>query len=86
MTEIKAIRGAPADTAGLQTGDALLRVDGGDIGALSIDDVQKLLRGKAGTVVHLSVQRPGLANTLELDVTRAVINIPSGPIRWRANE
>jgi carboxyl-terminal processing protease len=77
------IKGAPADLAGLVSRDAILRVDGKEIGPLSIDDVQKMLRGKAGTVVHVSVQRPGVADTLELDITRAVINIPSVRLQMR---
>ncbi len=71
------IRGAPADQAGLRARDTILRVDGREIGALALEEVQKLLRGKAGTVVRLSVTRADTAGTLEIDVTRAVINIPS---------
>lgn len=77
------IKDAPADLAGLKPRDAILKVDGREIGPLPIDDVQKMLRGKAGTIVHVSVQRPGVADPLEIDITRAVINIPSVRLQMR---
>ena len=75
------MKGAPAEQAGLRARDVILRVDGRDITGLSQEDAIKLVRGKAGTVVHLTVERPGVPGTLEFDVTRAVINIPAVTMR-----
>ncbi|CAA9553931.1 MAG: hypothetical protein AVDCRST_MAG88-960, partial [uncultured Thermomicrobiales bacterium] len=71
------IKGAPAEAAGLRARDTIVRVDGREITGLPQDEVIKLVKGKAGTVVRLAVERPGVAGRLEFDVTRAVINIPS---------
>jgi carboxyl-terminal processing protease len=71
------IKGAPADLAGVRTRDAILRVDGRDIAGISQDDLQKLLRGKAGTTVRLTLSRPSTADPLDVTITRATINIPS---------
>lgn len=73
--------GAPAEQAGLRARDVILRVDGREITGLPQDEALKLVRGKAGTVVRLSVQRPGAAEVLEFSVTRAVINIPAVVLR-----
>ena len=62
---------------GVRARDSILRVDGRDVSNIAIEDLQKLLRGKVGTIVHLSIQRPGEADLREVDITRASINIPS---------
>lgn len=71
------IKGAPADLAGVRARDTILRVDGRDIAGISQDDLQKVLRGKAGTTVQLRLSRPGTADPLDVTITRATINIPS---------
>lgn len=71
------IKGAPADLAGVRARDTILRVDGRDIAGISQDDLQKLLRGKAGTTVKLTLGRAGGTDPLEITITRATINIPS---------
>ena len=71
------IKDAPADLAGVRARDTILRVDGREIGGITQDDLQKLLRGKAGTTVQLTLSRPGTADPLDVTITRAVITIPS---------
>ncbi|MGN6671742.1 MAG: S41 family peptidase [Thermomicrobiales bacterium] len=75
------MQGAPAEQAGIRARDVILRVDGKDVTGLPQDDVINMLKGKAGTVVHLTLQRPSSGATLDLDITRAVINIPSVNLR-----
>jgi len=71
------IKGAPADLAGVRARDTILRVDGRDIAGITQDELQKLLRGKAGTTVQLSLSRPGTSAPLDVPITRATISIPS---------
>lgn len=68
---------APADQAGVKARDEIVRVDGREVTGLTQDDVQKQLRGPAGTVVRLSLRREGASEIIDVDITRAVINIPS---------
>lgn len=75
------MKGAPAEQAGLRARDVILAVDGRAITGLAQDEAIKLVRGKAGTVVRLSIERPGVAERLEFNVTRAVINIPAVALR-----
>lgn len=71
------IQDAPADIAGVRARDIILRVDDREISGAPLDEVQKLLRGKAGTVVRLGIQRAGEADQRIIQITRASINIPS---------
>lgn len=71
------MKGAPADNAGIRARDVILQVDGRPVTGLPQDQVIALVRGKAGTVVRLTIERPGTPGTLEFAVTRAVITIPA---------
>jgi hypothetical protein len=63
--------GDPAERAGLRAGDRVVRVDGDDADGMSLADVLQRLRGPAGTVVGVTVQRSG--ETLDLMIPRSVI-------------
>jgi carboxyl-terminal processing protease len=47
----------PAERMGLRAGDTIVAIDGTPAKGLSLDNASKLLRGKAGTVVTLSLSR-----------------------------
>lgn len=73
----------PARRAGLQEGDRLLRVDGHSTLGLDVDDVVERIRGEAGTLVQLLVERPrpdGGAQTLTVQLQREVVRIPN--VEW----
>lgn len=67
----------PAATSGLKAGDILLTLDGKDL--TGVTDVSKLLRGKIGTKVKLTVERPGTQEPLEIELTRQAIQMPLIP-------
>lgn len=60
--------GSPAEKAGLQAGDILLKVDGKDASAFTIAQLSALLRGESGSDVRVIIQRGDA--TLEKTVTR----------------
>ncbi|MBR5418985.1 S41 family peptidase [Candidatus Saccharibacteria bacterium] len=62
----------PARKAGVLAGDVIYKADGKDISAMTVDEVAKHLRGKAGTKVKLTVVRNNKEITFEL--TRETIN------------
>lgn len=68
------IPGSPAETAGVQPGDALAGADGKSFKGKSSSEIQKELRGAEGTVVGLSVTRGGKA--LKFKLTRKSVQIP----------
>ncbi len=69
--------GMPAAKAGMKAGDQIVAVDGQPIASLKLDDVERLLRGKIDTVVHVVVKshRGGAEHTLA--ITRQQIIVPS---------
>lgn len=71
------IKGTPADRAGVKAGDFILKIDDRDAATLSTDEAVKLIRGKAGTVVKLTLSRPGVDAPVVLSITRAKIDIPT---------
>jgi C-terminal processing protease CtpA/Prc len=58
----------PAHQAGLRHGDQIMRVDGTSVTGKSFEEVVKMIRGEAGTVVKLGVK--GEEGPRELSITR----------------
>ena len=69
------IEGAPAARAGILPGDVLLAVDGVPVDNEHLEKTVSRMRGRPGTVVHLTVQRDGVAEPLEFALTRADIHV-----------
>ena len=67
--------GSPAEGAGLQSGDYIMKIDGKDIEGMDIEDVALLIRGEAGTSVTLTVEKAGLLKTFTM--VRKVIKTES---------
>ena len=67
----------PAFKAGMQPGDLIVAVDDNSVADLGFIKSVKLMRGKAGTKVHLTVLREGLSKALELDLVREIVKTRS---------
>ncbi|HVV15437.1 MAG TPA: S41 family peptidase [Candidatus Paceibacterota bacterium] len=76
LVVVAPLKDSPAEKAGIHSGDAILSIDGKDTGGMSVDDAIKLIRGKKGTVVTLSIGREGSATPFEVKITRDTISIP----------
>lgn len=74
------IEGSPAEKAGLQAGDFIVRVDGQDMMGLSIEEVANTIRGPKGTEVTLTLQRPGKEGEFDVTVKRDTVELPS--VSW----
>ncbi len=66
--------GGTAEAVGIQVGDIVTKVEGQSTVELGIDGTRELVRGEAGTPVHLTILR-GMQH-YELDVLRAEIITP----------
>jgi carboxyl-terminal processing protease len=73
------IEGTPAYRKGLRAGDIIMEIDGEDTEGMSTSDGADLMRGPAGTTVELTIKRKGLADLLEFELERAVIELKSVP-------
>jgi carboxyl-terminal processing protease len=74
---VSTFAGSPAEAAGLHGGDLIIKVDATDISTLDEIQAISLVRGPAGSKVHLTIARQGSDQPLEFDVTRAKITVPS---------
>lgn len=77
LTVIAALKGTPAYKAGFKPGDKILKIDDALTADMSIEKAIKLIRGKGGTTVRLTVLKNGGSAPKELTLTREVINIPA---------
>lgn len=71
---VKVNEGGPAQQAGMAAGDVIIAIEGQTAAGMSTSDAGKLVKGMAGTVVHLTVRRGG--ESLELEVTRQQVQVP----------
>jgi carboxyl-terminal processing protease len=78
---IAPIDDTPAKRAGVRAGDLIVRLDGKPVKGMALDDAVKLMRGKPGTDITLSIVRDGVDRPLEITVTRDVIKTVS--VRYR---
>ncbi len=73
---LRPVPGGPAETAGVKRGDMITKIDGKPTTGLDVDEAVKLIRGKAGTIVKLSIKRSGQAALVEKAITRRPVELP----------
>ena len=74
---IAPIADSPADRAGVQRGDEIVKVEGQSLEKLSMDKIIERLRGKPGTKVGVMFYRPSKLQIIELTLTREAIKVES---------
>lgn len=74
---IAPIDDTPADRAGIQAGDLIVRLDGDSVRGMSLSDAVSRMRGEEGSDITLTVVRDGEDQPLEITITRDVIQVES---------
>lgn len=74
---IASLPGAPAEKAGLKSGDRILAIDGQDTTGFSADKAVSLIRGEKGTKVVLSILAKGENQTKDVTIVREKITASS---------
>lgn len=59
------IAGSPAEKAGIRPGDVIVKIDGQDATHLTVNDAVSKIRGKRGTTVTLTIERPRDSTSLD---------------------
>jgi carboxyl-terminal processing protease len=79
IVAFKAVKGGPAEKAGLLAGDKIVMIDSkpASFRNMKADDVIGKLRGKRGSAVMVKVKRNGVPNFLSITITRAEIPLYS---------
>lgn len=72
---ITPIEGTPADKAGVQAGDYIVKIEDKQVKGMSLLDAVKLMRGKVGTSLEITVRRPEVEGEIKFNITRAIIKI-----------
>jgi carboxyl-terminal processing protease len=79
LTVISPVEGTPAFRAGMKAGDRIVEIDGASTQGLTTTEAVMQIRGPRGSQVELTVVRPGLQDSLDFDIERDVIDLPSVP-------
>lgn len=74
---IAPIDDTPAQAAGVEAGDLVIRLDDTPVKGLTLGDAVKIMRGKPGTDITLTIVREGEEKPLKITITRAVIKVKS---------
>ena len=79
ITVLSVIPKGPSSEAGVRPGDRIVKIDGRVVAGQKIpqDSMVRLMRGKRGTRVMLGVKRAALNELVDIEVTRAPIEIHS---------
>lgn len=73
---ISPIEGTPAERAGMQAGDLITHIDTIQVQGKSLREAVRLMRGKAGDPVVLTVRRP-TTDDFDVRIVRAIIEVKS---------
>ena len=74
---ISPIDDTPAQRAGVLAGDLIIRLDDQPIKGMTLDEAVKLMRGKPGTRIRLTVVREGTDKPIVIEVVRDIIKTVS---------
>lgn len=77
VTVISPIKGSPADRAGVESGDKILKINGKDFSAEKINEASKEMRGEKGTSVKILLLKKKNLKTEEVEIKREEIKIDS---------
>src|SRR5688572_26008869 len=71
--------GYPAARNGLKIGDEILKMDDIVLSKLTMEEANHLMRGQIGTIVKLTVKRPGVNNPVALEFKRERVKVSNVP-------
>jgi len=74
---IAPIDDTPAERAGLEAGDLIIRIDEKPVKGMSLNDAVNVMRGKPGTRINLTILREGDDRPFDVDLERDVIQVAS---------
>lgn len=75
--------GTPAEKAGIQAGDIIVKIDNKDTTNISLPEAVQLIRGPKGTQVTLTVFREGETETRDFILTRDTIVVKSVELSFK---
>ena len=83
---IAPIDDTPAQKAGVMASDLIVKLNDTPVKGMSLSDAVKIMRGKPGSNIKLTIVRKGEEKPLEIDIKRAVIHIKSVKSKMLADD
>ncbi|MFC0332880.1 S41 family peptidase [Paenibacillus sepulcri] len=80
------IKGAPAEKAGLQSGDVFLSVDSKEVKGITLEELKQLVQGKEGSIAKLTIRRQGMNEPLDVPVTRGAVPVHTVTYEMKADK
>jgi carboxyl-terminal processing protease len=77
LTVISPIDDTPAQKAGIQAKDIILKIEDKSTLKMTLDEAVSLMRGKAGTPIQITIVREGQSKPLKIDIIRGIIKVKS---------
>jgi carboxyl-terminal processing protease len=74
---ITPIDDTPAQKAGIESGDLIIKLDNKSVKGLSLNEAVNLMRGPRGSNIDLTIVREGIAQPFEISLTRDTIKVVS---------
>ena len=74
---IAPIDDTPAQRAGVEAGDLVIRLDDTPVKGMTLNEAVKVMRGKPGSDIELTIVREGLDQPLKITITRDIIKVKS---------
>ncbi len=86
LTVISPVEGTPAFRAGMKAGDKIVEINSVSTTGLTTTEAVMQIRGPRGSTVDLTVVRPGLPDSLDFEIERDVIDLPSVPASFMIDD
>ena len=74
---IAPIDDTPAERAGLESGDLIVRIDDEPVKGMNLNDAVNVMRGKPGTKIVLTILREGADSPFNVELVRDIIQVAS---------
>ena len=74
---IAPIDDTPAQRAGVEAGDLVIRLDATPVKGMTLNEAVKIMRGKPGSDIELTIVREGVDQPLKISITRDIIKVKS---------
>ena len=74
---IAPIDDTPAQKAGIEAGDLIIKLDDTPVKGMSLDDAVKLMRGEPGSPIVLTIARESENGPIEITIVRDIIKVTS---------
>lgn len=81
---VSPIDDTPADKAGIQAGDYIIKIDGEEVQGLSLGEAVEKMRGKVGTDITVKIYRENERKAFDVTITRDRIKVT--PVKYHLED